>query len=55
MMIDSSGTMPELAGGLYDYATAGQALADIVVAFAFELEGNALGEPGAEALTGRAF
>jgi len=44
-MIDSSGTMPELRGGLTMMWAAGQALADIVVAFAFELEGDAARQP----------
>src|SRR5262249_42568590 len=36
----------------YDDAPAREALADIVVALALELEGDAAREPGAEALTG---
>ena len=36
-----------------DDAAARQALADIVVGFAFELEGHAVGEEGAEALARR--
>jgi hypothetical protein len=50
-----SGTMPEFARRLDDDAAAGQALADIVVGFAFELEGDAAREPGAEALAGGAL
>ena len=38
-----------------DDAAAGQALADIVVALAFEVQGHAMGEPGAEALAGGAL
>src|SRR5690348_4803156 len=37
-----------------DEAAARKALADIVVGVAFELEGHAAREPGAEALAGRA-
>ncbi len=54
-MMDSSGTMPELCGGLDDDAAAGQALADIVVAFALEFEGDAARQPGAEGLAGGAL
>ena len=36
-------------------AAARQALADIVIAFAFEFQRHAMGEPGAEALAGRAL
>src|ERR1700731_257035 len=39
----------------HDDATAGQALADIVVAFAFEVEGDAAAQPGAECLAGGAL
>ena len=47
--------MPLSAARLDHDAPAGKALADVVVAFAFELEGHALGEEGAEALAGGAF
>ena len=40
-----------VAWRLDDDLAAGEALADIVVAFAFELEGDARGEPCAEGLT----
>ena len=53
-MIDSSGTMPEFGRRAHDDAAAREALADIVVAFAFEFERDALGEPGAETLPGGA-
>ncbi len=49
-MMDSSGTMPEFARRLDDDAAARQALADIVVAFAFEVEGDAACQPRAERL-----
>ena len=54
-MIDSSGTMPEFARRLDDDAAAREALADIVVAFAFELEGDAARQPRAERLAGGAL
>ena len=43
-----------IRGRTDDDAAAGQALADIVVAFAFEVQGHAMGKPGAEALAGGA-
>ena len=43
-----------VGGRADDDAAAGQALADVVVAFAFKLEGDAAREPGAEALPGGA-
>jgi hypothetical protein len=46
---------PRVARRLDDEDAARQALADIVVAFAFELEGDALGEPRAERLAGGAL
>ena len=49
-MINSSGNDGKIGRRADNNAAAGQALADIVVAFAFELEGNAAREPRAEAL-----
>ena len=48
-MMDSSGTMPE-SRRLDDDAAARKALADIVVAFTFEIEGDAARQPRAERL-----
>ena len=47
--------LPRLARRIDDDAPAREALADVVVGLAFELERHALGEPGAEALPGRAL
>ncbi len=49
-MMDSSGTDAGIARRLDDDTSAGQALADVIVAFAFEIEGDAAREPRAEGL-----
>ena len=43
-----------VGGGAHDDAPAGESLADVVVGVAFELEGYAAREPGAETLPGGA-
>ncbi len=48
------GPAAEVGGGTDDDAAARQALADVVVAFAGEVQGDAAGEEGAEALAGGA-
>ena len=54
-MIDSSGTIADVRRRPHHDAAAGQALADIVVGLAFELEGDAAREERAEALAGGAL
>src|SRR6185503_6607400 len=41
--------------GPHDQLAAGEALADVVVGLAHQIESDAMGEPGAEALPGRAL
>ena len=53
-MIDSSGTMLDVVRRADDDAAARQALADIVVAVADQVEGDAARQEGAEGLAGRA-
>ena len=54
-MMDSSGHDAGVGRRPDHDAAARETLADIVVAFAFELEGDALGEERAEALAGGAL
>ena len=55
-MIERSGTiLSRLLGRIDDDAPARQALADVVVGFAFQFERHPLGEEGAETLAGRAL
>ena len=54
MRMFSSGRKVELRGGIDDDAAAGEAFADVIVGVAFEFERDALGEEGAEALSGGA-
>ena len=53
-MIDSSATICASSGGRMTMRAARQALADIVVGVADQLEGDAARQEGAEALPGRA-
>ena len=55
MMMFSSGTKVEPAGGIDDDLAAGQPLADVVVGVALQDKGHAARHERAEALAGRAL